>query len=225
MAAMASQPAMSSGPRITIGSVRGNGRGNTLLLWIPVSVVGAAVGAMVGGEIRTLGLSMNSNGTFEALRYLATIVSAVVAASAQWWVLQRARLDVYWWVPGTVAAGLLENILVIPSVLKLFYPQHPHQSFNPSLAESMIVGAAALAAGGLLVGTVQTVILRASFRRDAWLWVPATVLGGALAGSVTTAVSSHFFVLAPLVAVGLAAATGAVLIAGCQVIVLARLLR
>ena len=224
MAAMASQPAMSS-PRITIGTVGDHSRRNTLLLWIPACVVGAAVGAMVAGEIRTLGLSMNSSAAFDALRYLATIVSAALAATAQWWVLQRGRLDAYWWVPGTVVAQLLANVLVLPSVLKLFVPLNPVHSFNPSLADTMIAGGVALAAGGLLVGTAQTLVLRMSSGHGAWLWVPATMVGGALAGSATSALSLHFLVLTPLLAVGVAAATGSLLIAACQLVVLSRLVR
>lgn len=224
MAAMASQPAM-NGPRITIAAVRGNSRRDTLLLWIPASVVGAAVGAMVAGEIRTIGVSTNSATAFEALRYLATIVSAALAASAQWWVLRRARLDVYWWVAGTVAAQLVASILVIPSVLKLFAPQALAQPFNRSLVATMLTGAAALAAGGLLVGTAQTLILRISSGRTAWVWVPATVVGGALAGSVTSALSMELLVLPPLIAVGVAAATGSLLVAASQLVILARLVR
>ncbi|HEY9288781.1 MAG TPA: hypothetical protein VIT43_12250 [Candidatus Dormibacteraeota bacterium] len=221
---MASQPAMSS-PRITIGRIHGNSRGNALLLWVPACVAGAAVGAIVAAEVRTLGASTNSNATIEALRYLATIASAAIAAAAQWWVLRRARLDAYWWVPGTVAAQLLATILLIPSVLRLFLPVSTFQSFNPSLAQAMVIGGVALAAGGLLVGGAQAFILRKSVGRSAWLWVPASMVGGALAGSVTSALSSHFLMLAPLVAVGLAAATGSVLVAASQLVVLIRLVR
>lgn len=224
MAPMASQPAM-SGPKITIGRAPRNFRRETLLLWIPASVVGAAVGAMVAFEIRSAGASMNSNAAQEALRYVATIASAGLAAAAQWWVLQRARVDAYWWLPGTVAAQLLASILVIPSALNLFIPVSPFSPFHPSLAQVMIASGAALAAGDLVVGGAQALILRASVGRVAWLWVPATVVGGALAGAATTGLSSHLLALTPLVAVSLAAATGSLLVAVCQLAVLPRLLR
>ena len=128
---MASQPAMSS-PRITIGTVPRDPRWSTLLLWVPASVLGAAAGALVAYEIRSWG------GSVSGLRYVATIASVGVVAAAQWWILQREQLDAYWWVPGTVAAQLLASILVVPSVLNLFVPTAPFQSFNPSLAEAMI---------------------------------------------------------------------------------------
>lgn len=224
MAAMASQPELSR-PQITIGRVRQSSRGTTLLLWVPASVVGAVAGSLVAFEIRSWGVSLNLDAALEALRYVATIASVGLAAAAQWWVLQRGRLDAYWWVPGTVAGQLLASILIVPTVLRLFLPAPPFQSFNPSPEQTMIAGGAALAAGGVLVGGAQTLILRVSAGRAAWLWVPATALGGALAGSVSSALSIHFVALPVLVAICLGAALGALLVSSSQLVALSRLVR
>ena len=224
MAAMASQPAMNS-PRITIGTVRGNPRQTTLLLWVPASVVGAALGALLAFEIAGFGAWTNSNFDQAGIRYLATIASVALVAGAQWWVLRRARLDAYWWVPGTVAAQLLASILIIPTVLKLFLPTTPFQPFNPSLAQTMVAGGVALGAAGVLVGAAQALILRASAGDGAWWWILGTVVGEALAGSMTSAVSIHVLVLPIFVAVIAGAALGTLLISSSQLVVLIRLLR
>ncbi|HXN78523.1 MAG TPA: hypothetical protein VN965_07120, partial [Candidatus Dormibacteraeota bacterium] len=62
-------------------------------------------------------------------------------------------------------------------------------------------------------------------RNVAWAWIPATIIGGALAGALTTALSAQFLGLATFAAISLASATGALLIAASQAPVFLRVLR
>ena len=94
------------------------GRGPAWLLWIIVSVIGGVLGALVAWRVRALLTVPAPTFVVDLLRYLATILSAAIAAGAQWFLLRRYRLDVYWWVPATVLAVLLTAIIVIPSVLR-----------------------------------------------------------------------------------------------------------
>jgi len=173
-------------------------------------------------EVRQLALG-GPVSLIEAFRYVATVLDGVVAAGAQWFVLRRYRLEVYWWVPATVTASLIAVIIVIPSVLGLFVP--PAGSGPITMATAVISGAAALAAAGLVVGTAQALVLRESGGNIAWAWVPATILGGGLAGALTTALSAQLFGLAPVATITLVAAAGALLSAASQAPVLLRLLR
>ena len=146
-----------------------------------------------------------------------------MAAGAQWFVLRRYRLEVYWWIPASVAARLAAVMVVIPSVLGLFVP--PTGTGPITLATAVISGAAALAAAGLVVGTAQAFVLRESGGNIAWAWIPATIVGGALAGALTTALSAQLFGLAPIATIALVAAAGALLSAASQAPVFLRLVR
>jgi len=188
------------------------------LLWITVSVVGAVVAALIGWQIRSHG----SASTNQGLAYAATVVSAVIAGGSQWFVLQRYRLDVFWWVPATVVAGLINEIIVFPSVLSHFIPA-PNSSVASEIA--ILGGALALAAGGLVVGLAQSLAMRPSTGDIAWAWIPATIVGGALAGGLTTTLASDFFGFPYFVTLGALTAIGAVLTAASQVAVVIRVLR
>jgi hypothetical protein len=188
------------------------------LLWITVSAVGGVVAALIGWQIRTHG----SASTGQGFAYAATVVSAVIAGGSQWFVLQRYRLDVFWWVPATVLASLINEIVVLPSVLSHFIPA-PNSSVASEVA--ILGGALALAAGGLVVGLAQSLALRPSSGDIAWAWVPATIVGGALAGGLTTTLASDFFGLPYFVTLSALTAIGAVLTAASQVAVVIRVLR
>ena len=151
--------------------------------WVVVSVIGGVLGALVAWRVRALLTVPAPAFVGDVLRYIATIVSATIAAGAQWLLLRRYRLDVYWWVPATVIAELLTAIVVIPSVLR--HAVDPLASVQPS--DPVIAGGAALAAAGLVIGAAQAIVLRASVGDKAWFWVPVTAIGGGLAGAPRSA--------------------------------------
>ena len=199
--------------------VRGPSQRLAWALWIIVSVIGAVVAALVAWQVRTFfAAGMVFSG--QSARYAATVVEALIVGGAQWLVLRRYRLLLDWWVPATVVANLLTAIVVIPSVLRL-----ADGSGVVSPATAMIADASALAAAGLVVGTAQALVLRGPVGNVAWAWVPATVIGGAFAGALTTALSAQLFGLPYIVFISLLTATGALLTAASQAPVLLRLLR
>jgi hypothetical protein len=190
-------------------------------LWIIVTVIAAVVGALAAWQLRRLALN-GSPSLLDALRYFAIVLDAVVASGAQWYLLRRYRLEVYWWVPATVSARLVAMIVVIPTVIGLFVPRG---GTNITLTTAVISGAAALAAVGFVVGAAQSVVLRSSAGNIAWAWVPATIVGGAFAGAVTSAISVQMFGLPYVEILIVVTATGALLTAAGQAPVLLRLLR
>lgn len=191
------------------------------LLWIAVSVVGAVVAALAGWQIRTQ-LTGGGASLSQGVAYAATVVSAVIAAGSQWLVLRRFRLDVYWWVPATVVASLINEIIVLPSVLSHFIPA-PGSAVASEIA--ILGGTLALAAGGLVVGVAQALVLRPSSSDIAWAWIPATAVGGALAGGLTTTLASNFFGLPYVATLGGLTTIGAFLTAASQVAVFVRVVR
>ena len=201
--------------------VRGPNHRLAWAVWIIVTVVGAVVGALAAWQLRRLAIG-GSVSLADAVRYLATVLEAVVASGAQWYVLRRYRLEVYWWVPATVSARLVAYIVVIPSVVGLFV--HPGGT-DMTLTTAIVSGAAALAATGFVVGAAQAVVLRGSTGDIAWAWVPATIVGGAFAGAATSSISVQLFGLPFVVFLSLVTATGALLTAASQAPVLLRLLR
>lgn len=200
---------------------RGGGHQLAWALWIAVSVLAAILGAIVAAQVRALAVRPDAVGT--RLPYVATIVDALIVSGAQWLLLRRYRLDVYWWVPATVMADLIAAIVVIPSVLDLFVRRGATSPIIPTTA--MVSGAVALAAAGFVIGVAQALVLRISAGSIAWAWVPATMVGGALAGALTTAISDQLFGFSYLVTVSMVAATGGLLIAASQAPVLLRALR
>src|SRR3989442_12276740 len=185
-----------SGPPITIGR---KSQRLAWARWIAVTVIGAVVGALAAWQVGELAVSGPAS-LVDAVRYVATVLDAVVAAGGKWYVLRRYRLDVYWWVPATVTARLAAAIVVIPSVLGLFVP--PAGNGPITLATAVTSGAAALAAAGLVIGTAQALVLRGSGGNIAWAWIPATIAGGALAGALTTPPSAPLFGFPPLATLG-----------------------
>jgi hypothetical protein len=155
-----------------------------------------------------------------ALRDLGTIVTALIAAGAQWLLLRRYRLDVYWWVPASVAASVIAVLVVIPTVGRLVVP--PGGSILPGGA--VLAGGAAVGAAGVVIGAAQAFVLRASGGNVAWAWIPVTGIGGGLAGAVTSALSIQLPRLPALATIGLLSAVGALLISASQAPVLRRLL-
>jgi MFS family permease len=216
MAAMATpEPAM----RTHVVEVRGPSQGQAWALWIIATVIGAAVGALVAFLVRDL-FSGGSAFVGQSARYVATVLQAIIIAGTQWLVWRRYRLELDWWVPATVAATLLNAIVVIPSVLHL-----ADGTDVISQGTAMIAGGSALGAAGLIVGVAQALVLRGSAGNIIWAWIPATIVGGALAGALTTALSAQFFGMAPVVAVSLLSAIGALLSSASQAPVFLRVLR
>jgi hypothetical protein len=191
--------------------------------WILVSVAGAIAGALVAWQIRAFPGSPAPASMGDLLRYVATIAEAIVLAGGQWFFLRRQGLDVYWWVPASVTAALVNAMVVIPTVLHAVLPNSPVGAF--SLSSAVIAGACSLAAAGMVRGAAQALVLRTSRGTVAFVWIPATILGGALAGGLTTAVSMQLLGLPTGVAIGAVAAFGAVLTSAAQAPVISRLLR
>lgn len=196
------------------------GQRRAWLLWVLVSVIGAILGALVAWRVRALLSASAPHWVNQAVRDLATIVNATIVAAAQWLLLRRYGLGVYWWVPSTVTGSVLAVLLVIPRVLGLALP--PAGSIDPGAIA--IAGGAAVAAAGLVIGTAQALVLRTSSGNIAWVWVPATFVGGGLAGAATSALSSQLFGVPPFASVSLLAGVGGLLIAVSQAPVLYRLL-
>jgi hypothetical protein len=207
--------------------VRGPNQRLAWALWILVSILGAAIGAIVAWEIRSPFLRgpAPEQGLVGSA---ATLVSALILAGGQWLVLRHYRFDAFWWVPATIAGNLVAAAIVVPGVLSLALGR----GVSPVNANSAFVfGAVALASSGLVVGTAQALVLRTTAGNFAWLWIPATILGGALAGAVTTAVSPTLFQAVvdhglPIFALlGAANAVGALITSACQAPILASVVR
>jgi hypothetical protein len=213
--------------RAPVVGVRGPNQRLAWALWILVSILGAAIGAIVAWEIRSPFLQgpAPEQGLVGSA---ATLVGALILAGGQWLVLRHYRFDAFWWVPATIAGNFAAAAIVVPGVINLALGR----GVSPVNANSAVVfGAVALASSGLVVGTAQALILRTTAGNFAWLWIPATVLGGALAGAVTTALSPTLFQAVvdhrlPIFAlVGVANAVGALITSVCQAPILARVLR
>jgi hypothetical protein len=224
MAAMAtSEQAM----RAPVVEVRGPNQRLAWALWIVVSIVGAAIGGAVGWEIRSVVLQAPA-AEQGLVASAATLLSVLILAGGQWLVLRRYRVDAFWWVPATMAANFVAAAIIVPGVINLALGR----GVSPlNLNSAVIFGAVALATRGLVVGTAQALVLRMTAGNTAWLWIPATILGGALAGALTTALSPTLFQVAvdhglPIFAlVSAASAVGALITSVCQAPVLARVLR
>jgi len=216
---MAAMGAAGQSVQRQVFEVRRPGQRMAWVLWIAVSIIGGVVAALAAWQIRTFFIG---GPTFirQDARYVGTVVEALILGGAQWLVLRRYRLAADWWVPVSVGANLLNALVVVPSVLRLV---DGAGVISPTTA--MIGGASALAAAGLVAGTGQALVLRGSAGNIAWAWVPATIIGGAFAGAVTTAVSVQLFGLPYVVFLGVLTATGALLTAASQAPVLLRLLR
>ena len=218
MASMASAQPLTSGPSISVGLRRHR---MAWLLWIGVSVAGSVAGALAAWQVRSL-YELGPAFRHLDMGYVATVVNALIFSGGQWFVLQRYKLDAYWWVPATVAANLLTAIIVIPTILNLFVPP---SGTVISHGMAILSGGAALAAAGLVVGMAQALVLRGSAGSIAWAWVAATVAGGALAGAGTSALSAELFGLTYFMILSAVAAMGAFLAAACQAPVFLRLIR
>lgn len=216
MAAMG-MPEQAMGPPVV--EIRGPNPRMAWALWIVVSVIGGVLAALAGWQIRSFFVEGPSYIGQDA-RYVGTVVEALILGGAQWLVLRRYRLAVDWWVPVLVGANLLNASVVIPSILHLV-----DGAGVTSQATAMIGGASALAAAGFVVGTGQALVLRGSAGNLAWAWVPATIIGGAFAGAVTTVLSVQLLGLSYVVFLSVLTATGALIIAASQAPVLLRLLR
>ena len=213
MAAMVS-PEPAAVHSITVGPAR---RQPVAPFWIAVSVIAAVVGSLAAWQIRSLGQASGG----QEFAFLATIVSAIIASGGQWLLLRRGRLDVYWWVPATVAADLIAAVVIAPSMLNLLISR----STVPSAGTAIFVGAIVLGAWGLVVGVAQALVLRRNTGQLAWIWIIATVLGGVLSGVFSTAFSSSLLTLPGVLAISVASALSSFLTSASQTPILARMLR
>jgi hypothetical protein len=184
------------------------------LVWIGVSVVGTAVGAIVAWQVRSLWQQPAASSMLQDVAYAATLASALIAGGAQWLFFRTFRIEADWWAPATAAANLLNAAIVVPVALRLVLPSTLTSA--PSKSMALLAGAVALGAAGLVVGAAQALVLRRAMARMAPLWVPATALGGAVAGAITTSISSLLYGMPAIATISLAGATGALLIAVCQ---------
>ncbi|HEV2013054.1 MAG TPA: hypothetical protein VGR77_04105 [Candidatus Dormibacteraeota bacterium] len=191
-------------------------------LWIIVTVIGAVVGTLVAWQVRVF-VAGDPAFSGQPARYAATVLQAIIASGAQWLLLRRLGLDLDRWVPASVIGNLLAAIVVIPSVLRIADSAAGAAVISPGTA--VFAGAAALAAAGLIVGLAQALVLRESAGNVAWAWIPATVVGGALAGALTTALSAQLFGFPYFVTLSLVAATGGLLAAASQAPVFLRVIR
>ena len=199
--------------------------------WIVVSTIATFVAALLQWRIRTIlfsgpdfivAHSLGYDFLAQDLGYVATVIGALVVSGAQWLLLRRYRLAVGWWMPVTVVAAMLDAALLIPSVLRIVQGLAGNPTV-PTLNVIVAAGGAALAASGLLVGTAQWFVLRGSRRTVAIGWIPATVVGGVLAGGITTAIGSNVRSLPPVLVLSALAALGALLLAAVQAPILRRL--
>ncbi len=224
MAAMAT-PARAMRPQFV--EVHGPNQRLAWAVWIIASIVGAGIGAALAWEMRSLVLQspVAEQGLVGSA---ATLLSAFILAGGQWLVLRHYRVDAFWWVPATMAANLVAAAIVVPGVINLALGRGV-SPLNPNSA--VVFGAVALATGGLVVGTAQALVLRTTAGNIAGLWIPATLLGGALAGAVTTALSPTLFqavvdhALPIFAVISVANAVGALITSVCQAPILARILR
>jgi hypothetical protein len=207
--------------------IRGPNQRMAWALWIVVSILGAAIGAIVAWAMQSL-VVLGAAPEQRLVGSAATLVSAFILAGGQWLVLRHYRFDAFWWVPATVAGNFVAAAIVVPAVINLALPR----GVSPVSADGAVVfGAVALGTGGLVVGTAQALVFRTTAGNFAWLWIPATILGGALAGAVTTALSPTLFQavvdhgLPIVVLLSAASAVGALLRSVCQAPILARVLR
>jgi len=211
----------------SVVEIRGPNQRMAGALWIVVSILGAGIGASVAWETRSLVVQSPSleQGLVGSA---ATLLSALILAGGQWLVLRHYQFDAFWWVPATIAGNLVAAAIVVPGVINLALGR----GVGPVNANSAVIfGAVALATGGLVVGTAQALVLRTTAGNFALLWIPATILGGALAGAVTTALSPTLFQavvdhgLPIVILVAVADAVGASIRSVCQTPILARILR
>jgi hypothetical protein len=207
--------------------IRGSSHRMAWAVWIIVSVVGAAIGGAVAWEIRSVFLQAPA-AEQGLVASAATLLSALILAGSQWLVLRRYQVDVFWWVPATMAANFVAAGIVVPGVINLALGR----GVSPlNLNSAIIFGTLVLATEGLVVGTAQALVLRPSAGNIAWLWTAATILGGVLAGALTTALSPTLLQAAlehglPTFAlIGVANAVGALVTSVCQAPILARVLR
>jgi hypothetical protein len=192
------------------------------ILWILISILGAVLGAIVAWQIRSL-VPRGPATLGQDLAYVATVMSSLVASGCQWALLRRQRLDLAWWVPAAVGANLLNAMVVIPSALRIFVATT--QVGPTPMQTEVVAGGVALGAAGLVIGVAQALVLRAAAGNIAWAWMPATAVGGALAGAITTALSVQLYGLSALATISLVAGAGALLTAACQAPVFVRIIR
>lgn len=199
--------------------------------WIVVSTIATVVAALLQWRIRTIFLSgpdfivahyLGYDFLAQDLGYVATVIGAIIVSGAQWLLLRRYRVAVDWWMPVTVVAGTLDAVVLVPSVLRAVQGLAGNPAV-PTLNIVVAAGGAALGASGLVVGIAQWLVLRGNGRTVAIGWIPATVLGGVMAGSITTVISSHVRSFPPVLVLSALAGVGALLLAAVQGAILRRL--
>lgn len=160
------------------------------LLWIVVSTV-AAIAAGWGSLLVRQSITGGPAWIQGELVNGGIVADALILSAAQWWVLRRCRLPAEWWIPATIAGALLASAVVIPAVLHLLIA--PSQYADRGRLTMAAVTAVGL--GDLLLGAFQWLALRRPGRPAAWVWIPATGMGGALGALAATVVSP--FLLQP----------------------------
>lgn len=157
-------------------------------------VLSCGLGEFVGiGLAGIVALCVNSligepDGPLEAWTiYLAMVAVGAVEGSAigyfQWRVLRRIfpRLRARSWVSITTAVAILGwSVGMLPSTLSAGSAPPSAVASEPGMAFILLASAGMGAAGGLVFGLAQWLVLR-RFASRAALWLPANIVGWALA--------------------------------------------
>jgi hypothetical protein len=197
------------------------------LAWIGVTLIGSVLASQAGWQLRWIerGGSIQSQ---QVVIFLSAIIGELILGGGQWLVLWRHKVDAYWWIPASVIGNVVAALLVVPAVTSLALRAGIVQPLNHGGA--LAFGIVSLATSGVVVGFAQALVFRPLRGGIAWIWIPATVLGGAIAATLTNALSPVIIQAMPIVAfpddvIGALAAVGALAVSACQAPILVRLLR
>jgi hypothetical protein len=218
-----SEPSMS--PVIT---VRRRGRRLAWMLWISVTVLGAVITSLVAWQLRSHAPS-NSVSSQQIVGVIVAVETQLIISTGQWLVLRHYKMPAHWWIPASVAANVIAGLIVLPPLIGLAVAVGTPPITR--LSGAWTIGMLSLGTSGLVVGTAQAFVLRASVGKLAWAWIAGCVVGGVVAASATSALSVQlidavFGLGLPFsVLIGAFAALGALVVSTCQTPVLMRLLR
>ena len=197
------------------------------LAWIAVTVVGAVLSSQAGWQLQWIerGGSIESQ---QVVIFLSAIIGGLIIGGGQWLVLRRYKVDAYWWIPASVMGNVVAALLIVPAVTSLALRAGIVLPLNQGGA--LAFGIVSLATAGFVVGAAQALVLRRPAGNIAWLWIPATMFGEAVAAVLTDAISPFLIEKMPLIGfpasvIGSLAAVGALALAACQAPILTRVRR